>query len=131
MARRRFGGFKRKASRAFKSYRRNVSRSGSNANLMTTAVAAAVYGAVRPKVEQVLNPYTSKLPVVGNYGDEIVLGGLGYMMAKGKLGKNKLIKSAGNAMLVIEAARVGSGLSQGLMPTSNSSSGSNFDNDWN
>lgn len=126
MAKKRFS-FKRRAKKAFKSYRRSVGKSGSSANLMTVALCAGVYGAARPKIEEVINPYTSKIPVVGNYADELVLGTAGYFLAKGKMPflKGKVAKSAGLAILTIESARVGSGLAQGMMPSS--TSGSNFD----
>lgn len=129
MAKKRFR-FAKRAKKAFKSYRRSVGKSGSTANLMTTALCAGVYGAARPYIEQTINPYTSKIPVVGNYADELVLGTAGYFLAKGKMPflKGKVARSAGLAILTIESARVGSGLAQGMMPSSTSSQ-SNFNSD--
>lgn len=124
MARRRF---MRKARRSFGGFRRRASKSGSTENLLITAAAAGVYGATRPYIEQWIQPVTSKIPL-GGYADEVALGTLGYFMAKGKLGSNKFVKSAGKAMLIIEAARVGSGVSQGMI---GSPSQNNFSVDWN
>lgn len=119
----------RKSSSSFRRMGRRISRPGSNMNLMTTAIAAAAYGAVRPKVEEMIQPFTSKIPVVGNYADELVLGGVGYLAAKGKFGNNKIVKSAGTAILILEAARVGNGLAQGLSPVAPAPK-SNFVANW-
>jgi len=131
MARKRFG-FRRKAKSAARSFKRSVRKQGSTANLMTTMLAAGAYGATRPFIEEKIAPFTSKIPMVGNYADEVALGTVGYLLAKGKMPffKGKLAKSAGTAILVIESARVGSGLAQGLMPVSGSSAKSNMTNDW-
>ena len=129
MAKRRFKRVKAAFTRFKKSYRKQ----GTTANLMTTMLAAGVYGAARPKIEEVIAPYTSKIPFVGAYTDEVALGAVGYLLAKGKMPflKGKVARSAGQAILIIESARVGSGLSQGLMPTVGSNSnGSNFNNSW-
>jgi hypothetical protein len=98
--------------------KRKRSRRGSSGNtLMLQAGAAAVYGAFRPRVEQFIQPVTSRIPVAGNYVDEVTLGAIGYALAKGKVPylKGKTARAAGKAMLIIEAARVGSGLSQQIM----------------
>ena len=128
----RFKKFRAKASRAFKRYGKNVRRPGTSANLMTLAISAAAYGAVRPKVEELINPYTSKIPLVGNYADEIVLGTVGYLLAKGKMPvfKGKVAKQAGMAILVLESARVGGGLAQGMMPSSTGASNFSSSSDW-
>lgn len=107
--------------------KKHYGRKKGSDSLMTTMLAAGVYGAVRPKVEQWVNPITSRIPIAGNYADEVVLGAAGYIMAKGKMPffKGSLARNAGKAILILEAARVGSGLSQGIMPTG--SNNSNFD----
>lgn len=97
-----FRGFSRRSSR----------RSGSSSeNLVMTGIAAAAYGAMRPKVEQWIQPITSKLPIGGEYVDELALGAAGYFAAKGKFGSNKYLKSAGKAVFMIECARLGAGVS--------------------
>ena len=97
--------------------------------MLTTMLASAIYGAVRPKVEVMIAPYTSKIPFVGAYTDEVALGALGFALAKGKVPflKGSLAKSAGKAILIIEAARVGSGVSQGISVSGESN---NFDSAW-
>ena len=84
--------------------------------LLLQAGTAMAYGALRPKIEQWIQPVTSKIPVGGNYVDEIALGLAGWAIAKGKVPmlKGKTARSAGRAMLIIESARVGSGISQGI-----------------
>lgn len=107
---------RRKASRKrryFGGFKRSVRRSGSSENLMLTMAAAAAYGALRPKVEQWVAPVSAKIPIAGSYTDEVLLGTAGYFLAKGKfpLVKGRMARSVGKAVLIIEAARVGSGVS--------------------
>jgi len=104
--------------------RRSSKRSGSSGeNLMVAGVAAAAYGAMRPKIESWVQPVTSKLPIGGEYVDELALGTLGYFAAKGKLGSNKYIKAAGKAMFMIEAARIGAGVGAQAMNSNGSENG--------
>lgn len=110
MARRKMG--KRGSFRGgFKKFRKKVSTSGSTENLLITAGAAAVYGGLRQRIETWIAPVTSKVPL-GGYSDEILLGTLGYFMAKGKIPvvNGKVGKSIGKAVMIIEAARIGSGI---------------------
>lgn len=107
-----FRGFSRKRSRS----------SGSSDNMMTVGLAAVAYGAGRPYVENLIAPLTSKIPIGGQYVDELVLGTVGYMAAKGKFGSNKYIKSIGKAMFIVEATRVGSTITS-AMANGNSNSG--------
>ena len=62
----------------------------------------------------------------GGFGDELALGTIGFFAAKGKLGKNQMIKDLGKAVLVIESARVATGIKNGIAPSTSSSS-----TDWN
>lgn len=96
--------------------RRTSRRSKGGDTLLLQAGASAIYGAFRPKVEQFINPVTSKIPFAGNYVDEVALGVAGYLLAKGKVPmlKNKTARATGRAMLIIESARIGSGISQGI-----------------
>ena len=102
---------------SFRGFARRSRRSAgsSSENLVITGVAAAAYGAMRPKVEQWIAPITSKLPIGGEYVDELALGTLGYFAAKGKLGSNKYMKAAGKAVFMIECARLGAGVSNQMM----------------
>lgn len=119
--------FRKKVKRVFARYKKSVRRPGSSANLLTTALAAGVYGAGRQKIEEYIAPYTSKMPIAGNYTDEVVLGTLGYFMAKGKIPffKGKLARSAGTAIVTIEAARIGSGIVSGISVSNNGQSNFN------
>lgn len=84
--------------------------------LITTAVSAMAYGAMREKVSTYIQPFTSKIPVLGNYSDEVCLGVAGYLLAKGKVPylKGDMARGIGRAALIIESARVGSGLVNGV-----------------
>lgn len=77
---------------------------------MGSVLPAAVYGAARPHLSNLVQPITGALGAAGGYADNIVLGGIGYLAAKKGKG---FLKSAGHAMLMIEAAQIGAELSQG------------------
>lgn len=87
-------------------------------------IGAAAYGAGREWVSQKISPVTSKLPIAGEYADEIGMGLLSYFVAKGKvplINKIPYSREIGRAGLTIEAARVGAGLAQGVIPSMSSS----------
>jgi hypothetical protein len=100
---------------SFRGFARRARSSGSSENLMLVGGAAALYGASRPYIEQAIAPFTSKIPIVGQYADEAVLGAAGFFAAKGKFGSNKYLKAAGKAVFIIECARVGSGVASQMM----------------
>jgi hypothetical protein len=102
----------RSRSRSFgKRYSRAGNSKGST-NVITLALAGAVYGVARPYVSKLIPDSVSNF--AGGNGDELILGTLGYFMAKGKLGSNSMMKDAGKAILVIESARIASGLMSGV-----------------
>jgi len=103
---------RRKARSIGKSYKRYGSSKGST-NVITLALAGAVYGVGRPYIENMIPSQVSNF--AGGYGDELILGTAGYFMAKGKLGNNSMIKDLGKAVLVIESARIATGLMSGVM----------------
>jgi hypothetical protein len=64
--------------------------------------------------------------VAGQYADEIVMGGLGYLLMKGKiplLNKWSITRDIGKAALIIESARIGASLGGGLLSTTSTASG--------
>lgn len=85
------------------------------------------YGAGRQWVSDKLAPVSERVAgVAGQYADELVMGGLGYLMMKGKipfLNKFGITRKIGEAAVYIESARVGAGLASGMMPISNSTTG--------
>lgn len=91
-------------------------RRGGMDPLLGTALAAAVYGGTRERISNYISPFTSKVPALGNYSDEVVLGVAGYLLAKGKVPylKGDMARNAGKAVLIIESARVGSGIANGV-----------------
>jgi hypothetical protein len=113
-----------KARRAFSGFRSKRSRSGKgSSDVLGLALAGAIYGVGRPYVEGVMPDAVSS--ALGGYGDEAVLGTVGYFAAKGKLGSNSMIKNLGKAALIIESARVASSF------TSTSSGSSTSSDGWN
>ena len=86
---------------------------------MGVVLPAAIYGAGRQYAVNLVQPLTSKIPL-GNYADEIVLGTAGYFMYKKGSG---MIKSAGKAILTVEAASLGSQVVSGMTPSANTNAG--------
>jgi len=80
---------------------------------------AALYGAARGPVVNLISPLTSKMPL-GGYEDEVVLGLASYFAAKKGTG---FVKKLGYAGLCVEAASAASGLTAGF--TGSASKGSN------
>lgn len=75
-----------------------------------------IYGGGRAWASEKLAPLTARIPA-GDYADEVLMGGLGYLLMKGKIPYVKKIpmaKEIGRAALIVEAARAGDGLRQGL-----------------
>lgn len=105
MARRR-GRFRKAraaAGRFFRGFKRRKSYSG--ATTKNVLLGAAIYGLAREKVAVLISPMTDKIPFLSQYGvaDEAVLGLMSYMLAKRG---NGIVKSVGQAGMVIESARV-------------------------
>lgn len=71
---------------------------------------AAVYGAVRSKASELLQPITAKVPL-GGVADELVLGTAAYFLAKKS--NNKMVKDFARAALTVEAAQLGQALMNG------------------
>lgn len=98
---------------------------------MGIVAAGALYGAGREWMSDKLAPITSKVPA-GQYADEVVMGTIGYFLMKGKipmLNKIPLSREFGRAALIIESARVGAGVTNGMLTSSSvtaTSSGSNW-----
>jgi hypothetical protein len=112
-AKRSFGGFFKKRSK---------SRSASGGSVKLIQFDAMIYGAVRGYTSRLLQPLTSKIPL-GSIADEVVMGGVNYLIAKNTSGMLKDIALKG---LVIENARLGEAISTGqignLIANSNASS---------
>lgn len=102
--------YKRKARRSyFKATRRAVTRVGMSPN--SVILPAIGYGVARRYISNVVQPLTSMIPL-GSYADELVLGGLGYWVAK----KNLFgMRKVGMAMLTVEAFSVGNQMGGTLM----------------
>jgi hypothetical protein len=90
-----------------KSYRR---RARSGLGDMGMIVGGMAYGAARSKLSSLVSPITSKIPL-GYTADNIVLGGISYLLMKGKipfLNKIKMTRNIGKAGLILESALLGS-----------------------
>jgi hypothetical protein len=108
---RRFGGFRKVSRRS--------GRSSFGGGDLAVVGGAAVYGAAREWLSEKLQPITQPVAgVAGGYADEVVLGIAGYLMSKGKiplLNKVPMSRDIGRAALIIEAARIGSGVAGGVL----------------
>ena len=97
--------FRRHARRTFtRKVRRSHSGKSSGLNPLMVIIPAAAYGALREQVSQLIAPLTSKIPL-GQYADEVVFAGLGYLAAKKGKG---MVKGLGYGMLSVEFAALGS-----------------------
>jgi len=105
MARRRFRKAFRAAARSTVRYVKKSRKQSSGASnpLMTHALPGFLYGSVRQTAKDFATPLTSMLPL-GQNSDEIVFGGLGYVLAKNTSG---FTRDFGRAMLTVEAASLG------------------------
>lgn len=112
MARRR--GFVRRASSSFRAFRRRgrSSSSGGGLGIVGSALTGAAYGAVRNPVGNMIQGAVPRF--AGGYEDEVILGGLGALLAwKG----SGIMKSVGKTMLTVESYRAAASM------TSNGTSG--------
>jgi len=117
--------FRRKArSRSsFKRYgKARRSRGKSGISPMGMILPAALYGAGRGALSNLIAPLTSKIPL-GNYTDEAVFGVAGYLMAKKGRG---IIKQLGTSMLVVEAASIGNQVAGGALGGSTSGASTSY-----
>jgi hypothetical protein len=110
-SRRFFGGFRKKGR----------SKSGGGMSPESMLLPAALYGAARVPVANLMAPLTSKIPL-GGYSDEAVLGIASYIAAKKGSG---MVKKLGMAGLIVEAASVGAGLTSGMLGGSTKGGDSN------
>jgi len=108
MAKRKKAFFRRAASRAGRYVRRGTS--ANKAQLIQ--MDAMAYGAIRAPVSNWVQSVVP-LPVIGNVGDEVAMGLINWLVAKNTSGMLRNIAVKG---LVIENARLGESLTQGLMP---------------
>lgn len=97
-----FRKMRRVARRGFAAAKRYVK--SDKMNMVETAVGSATYGFVRPKVANMI----PDIPQLGEYSDNVVMGGIGALAAwKGK----GIIKRAGMIVLANEAFIAGSRMS--------------------
>ena len=109
----------RKRRKKFRSYRRKRS---SGMGDLGVILAGMIYGAGREKLNNVVAPITSKIPL-GYTADNIVLGGISYLLMKGKipfLNKIKMSRDIGKAGLIIESALLGQDILKGNVATASS-----------
>jgi len=113
MARRRFGGFRRKARRSSGFSRRRGRSRGNNGGGTQDALwrvgGGFAYGALRERLSQWASPITSKIPA-GEYADEVGLGLLAYGIGR-FFPKARVLT---NAVLTVEGARLGAGIAGGI-----------------
>jgi hypothetical protein len=88
-----------------------------NVSVQGMILPAMVYGAVREKVSDALQPVTSKVPF-GGIADELVLGAAAFFL--NKKSNNKMVKDFARAALTVETARLGEFLVSGAVMGSSS-----------
>lgn len=108
--------------KAKKTYGRKKSKSAFGD--LTPIVGSMVYGAMRNKLNELAKPITDKMPMgLGNVADNVVLGGVSYLVSKGKIpliNKIPYIKDIAKAGLIIESAMAGQDLAGNFMNTGTS-----------
>lgn len=75
-------------------------------------IDAMLYGAVREKASNFLAPYVAKVPFLGQLSDEVAMGVIDYYVGKKTSG---LLSNVARKGLVVENARVGEYLAQGIL----------------
>lgn len=107
----------------FRARKRGRSRSSGGSgmkSLFKTLAIAGIYGAARPYAANLVKPVSDQpmvKQVLGNASDEVVLAG-GALLLKKFGRKIPMSQEVGNAILIVEAARIGDILATGTMNTS-------------
>lgn len=117
----------RRASRprAFFSRRAKSRRGGRRGeSIKLIQFDSMIYGAARQYVSNLVAPLTAKIPL-GNIADEVVMGGINYMVAKHTGG---ILRDVAKKGLIIENARLGEAAISGfgLIGGSAANTGSDF-----
>jgi hypothetical protein len=102
----------------FKRAKRSSKRSLVSNNLTSQVIGGMSYGALRSFASQLAQPLTDKLGFAGVYADNVVMAGLSYALAKGKvpvISGMKYSRDIGKAGLSIESAFAGVDLKNQLM----------------
>jgi len=116
------GKFKRFARRA-KSFGRKASRrAGVGNSAALFQLDAVAYGALRQPVSDAINKMIP-IPVIGDLGDEVVMGLACYLVAKNTSG---MLSNVAKKGLVVENARLGQQLSGMFLSGNTASSGGGF-----
>lgn len=113
--RRRKARTRRAGRRAFKRFSKRAKKGAGDLGVI---LAGGLYGAGREKLSNALTPLTSKIPL-GFTADNIVLGGLGYLIWKGKIPllKGRLARDIGKSAVIVESALVGQDIIKGTIKT--------------
>ena len=96
---------KRKTRTRTMAKKRTYKKKSSIGGVGKLMLGGAIYGVAREPLSQL----SSKIPIIGNFGDEVALLGISYLMATRTSG---MLRQAGRAGLMIEAynlARSGTG----------------------
>jgi len=108
---------KRKSKRSFAGFARKTARRGGVGNSAALLqIDAMIYGAVRGKVSDAIEPLSSKIPVPYGLSDEVAMGLL--LWGVSKYAKGGMLGQVARKGLVIENARVGEAIANGVMGSS-------------
>jgi hypothetical protein len=113
----------------FRAKKRSRSRSrntgGGMTSLLKTIAIAGAYGAIRPYAANLVKPVSEQpmvKQVLGNASDEVTLLGGAFLLKKfGK--KIPMSNEVSNAILIVEAARIGDMLASNTIQSSGGSAG--------
>jgi hypothetical protein len=103
MAKRRF----KKVRRGFARVKAHYSRHKESYGELGTILGAMAYGAIRQKASDFVMPVTSKIPMLGNASDEVVLGVSAWALNKFVGRKVPMLKPLFKGAIIIESARIG------------------------
>jgi len=119
--------FKKRAKKrsrfGFLKAKRRGSRGGS---VQLVQIDSMAYGAIRAPVSNLIQKYIP-IPVIGQIGDELVMGGVDYLIAKNTSGMIRDIALKG---LVIENARAGEAVAQMVLGNTTSGDVSTNSQSW-
>jgi len=114
----------RRSFPSFKRYRKSSAGGGTGA-LMATVVGAGVYGAIRAKLAQAVEPLTRNIPM-GNIADEVALGALAVVLKRTVARRMPMVTPVLNGAIAIESARIGEALISGQVMTTGASTNQNL-----
>ena len=101
--------YRKKARSSFKASKFYRKKSSGISGMIPTLLGAMAYGAIRSKVAARL----PQLSMLGNLGDEVILGSSAFILDKFLGNKMPILKPLFKGAVVIESARIGESIATG------------------